>query len=64
MSPIPRTAEPSLTTATEFPRVVSRCAADGSSAIARQSSATPGVKTRDSAAASSILTAGFTTILE
>ena len=42
-SPSPSTAEQSLTTATEFPRMVSRRAAAGSSAMARQSSATPGV---------------------
>ena len=43
MSPRPSTADPSLTTATELPRTVSRRAAAGSSATARQSSATPGV---------------------
>jgi hypothetical protein len=41
----------------------SRRAAAGSSAIAWQSSATPGVYTRDSAEASSILAVGFISIL-
>ena len=43
MSPSPSTAEPSVTTATKFPRAVSSQAASGRRAISRQGSATPGV---------------------
>ena len=41
--PNPKTADPSVTTATEFPFIVSLRALEGSEAIERQGSATPGV---------------------
>ena len=43
MLPKPSTAEPSETMATALPRTVRSRARDGSSAITRQGSATPGV---------------------
>src|SRR4051812_13952400 len=48
MLPRPRTAEPSLTTATVLRLMVSRRASAGFSAIAMQTRATPGVYARDS----------------
>ena len=43
MSPSPRTADPSVTTATVLPLIVSRRTSSGWSASARQTRATPGV---------------------
>ena len=47
MFPRPNTAEPSVTTATVFRLIVRRRASAGSSAIAWQIRATPGVYARD-----------------
>ena len=47
MLPRPKTAEPSVTTATVFLLIVRRLASDGSATIAWQIRATPGVYARD-----------------
>ena len=63
MFPSPRTAEPSVTIATVFARIVSRQARSGSSAIARHTRATPGVYTSDRSSRVRRGTRPFTSIL-
>ena len=63
ISPRPKTALPSVTTATVFQRRVSSYDLLTSSLIARQGSATPGVYASESASAVSALTFAFMEIL-
>ena len=63
MSPRPSTAVPSLTTATEFWRMVSFQAFSLSSASARQMRATPGVYTSDRSSRVRTCTRPFVSIL-
>ena len=63
MLPSPSTADPSVTTATLFCRIVSRQTLSGSSAIAREMRATPGVYTSDRSSRVRTLTRPFVSIL-
>src|SRR5665811_276203 len=63
ISPRPSTAVPSVITATVLPRAVYRAASDGSVAMARETSATPGVYSRARSARSRNALVGTTSLL-